>query len=128
MAVLGTGIDGVLWPDAEVEGLDVGYDTVVLSVRETTKRQIELRCWGHIGLSIEGFWDEIVVESADLVAAHPFMDRCLASLAERLGDQLPPSGSPARDTHEFATLVLTLGDGCRILCVAATFEVTALDP
>lgn len=122
VAVLGRGISDVLWPDAEIQGVVFNYDDVIVSVREPTGRQVDLRCLGHIGLSIEGFWDEVVVDSADLVATHPFMDRCLASLRERLGDDLPPTGSPSRDAQDFTTLVITLSDGARILCTASEFE------
>ena len=80
-------------------------------------------CVGHIGLSIEGFWDEVVIADADVVEFHPFLDRCLTSLAERLGDDLPATGSPARDGRQFSTLVVTLDDGARILCSAARFEI-----
>lgn len=122
VAVLGSGIRAVLWPDAEIQRVVVNYDDVCVSVRESTGRLVDLRCIGHIGLSIEGFWDEVVVDDAGLVAAHPFMDRCLASLRERLGDDLPPTGSPSRDAQDFTTLVITLSDGARILCTASGFE------
>lgn len=122
VAVLGSGISAVLWPDAEIQALVVNYDAVLVSVRESTGRRVDLRCIGHIGLSIEGFWDEVVVANADLVAAHPFMDRCLDSLRERLGEDLPPTGSPHRDAQDFATLVITLSDGARIVCTASGFE------
>jgi hypothetical protein len=112
----------VLWADAEITGIEVTYDAVVLVVREPTGRQVELRCGGHIGLSIEGFWDEVVVASAEILAAHPFRDICGASLARRLGQDLPPSGSPLRDRQDFSTLVVTLIDGAQILCVASVFE------
>ena len=122
MAVLGGGISAVLWPDAEIQAVVVNYDAVVVSLRESTGRQVDLQCIGHIGVSIEGFWDEVVVDNADLVAAHPFMDRCLASLRERLGDELPPTGSPPRDAQDFTTLVITLSDRARILCTASEFK------
>jgi len=122
MAVLESAIHDVLWADAEVERATVDYDAVVLTLRETTGRRVDVRCSGYIGLRTEGFWDEIVVEAADLVEAHPFMDRCLDSLTERLGESRPASGSPARNGGEYSTLVVTLADGCRILCVAAAFE------
>lgn len=121
VAVLGHGIGAVLWADAAIQTLVVTYDAVIVSLRESTGREVSLRCVGHIGLSIEGFWDEVVIDSADLVPSHPFMDRCLASLRERLGDVLPPTGSPSRDTLEFSTLVITMGDGARILCTASEF-------
>jgi hypothetical protein len=126
VAVLGQGIGAVLWADAEIQALEVNYDAVVLSLRESTGREVALRCVGHIGVLVEGFWDEMVIASADLVAAHPFMDRCFASLKERLGDDLPPTGSPARNSLEFSTLVVHLGDGAQLLCTASEFEAVEL--
>ncbi len=45
------------------------------------------------------------------------------ALTERLGAELPTSGSPARNAGKFETLVVTLSDGARILCTAAGVEV-----
>jgi hypothetical protein len=114
-------------PDAPgrsaVEALQVTYDAALLHVRESSGRRVDLRCVGHIGLLIEDWWDDTIIRSADVVATHPFMDRCLESLTERLGAELPTSGSPARNAGKFETLVVTLIDGARILCTAAEFEV-----
>lgn len=122
MAVLRQGVAAILWADAELEALNMDYESVVLCIRESTGRRVELHCLGHIGLSIEGFWDEIVIEAADIVEAHPFLERCLASLTERLGEEPPPTGSPARNSRQFSTLVVRLADGARVLCAAAGFE------
>lgn len=116
-------LGGVRWPDAAIEGLRIDYDAVWLDVKESSGRGVELRCAGHIGFLIEGYWDETIIQSADVVTDHPFMRRNLESMRERLGAEPPTSGSPARNTGNYETLVVTLIDGVQILCTAAAFEV-----
>lgn len=117
----------ILWADAELEGVHVNYSDVLLRIRESTKRKVDLRCLGHIGLSIEGFWDEVIIESGELIAAHPYMDRCLESVRERLGPNLPNTGSPSRNKKDFSTLVIRFIDGAQLLCVAASFQTVRRD-
>lgn len=122
MAVVGDELAGIQWPDAELNGISADYDVVTFYLRESSGRRVQVRCVGHIGLCVEGFWDETVIGDADIVSSHPFGERCVASLNERLGAPLPPTGSPARDSGSFETLVITLSDNARIFCCASEFE------
>lgn len=123
---MGTGdIAGILWADATLDGGSLDYDHLVLTVTESTGRRVTLTCEGYIGLALEGVWDESVVETASLVEAHPFGERCECLVRERHGDTPPDSGSPARNTANFSTLVLTLIDGTDLLCCASSFHVQA---
>lgn len=116
-------LDTVWWEDASLDGVSLDYDRVVIAVTETTGRKVRLICDGHIGRSLEAFWDETVVAAASLVPVHPFGDRCELRLRERYGDALPESGSPDRNAGHFSTLVLSLIDGIDLLCCAARFTV-----
>lgn len=115
----------ILWADAQITSLTASYGKVELEVRETTGRQVRVVARGHIGFQLLGFWDEVVVESADLVRAHPFADQCLRSITERLGEPAPPTGSPERNSGEFVTLAVSLSDGAVLLCAAAAFNTEA---
>lgn len=113
----------VRWADAQLSGIAASYDRCEFEIKETSGRRVWVIAAGHIGFQLIGLWDETVIESADIIAAHPFADRCLRSISERLGEPAPPSGSPGRNAGHFATLVLSLSDGARLLCTAAEFHV-----
>lgn len=81
-------------------------------------------------VTADGFWDEVIVESADFVDAHPFIERCLASLRERLGGTLPESGSPSRNALDFKALVLTssMVAGCSALLPTSRSKLAETGP
>lgn len=117
----GASIGGtILWPDATVESLTVDYDDVVLRVRESGGRRRRLRCAGHVGVQLTGFWDENIVERAAASETHPFAEECLAHAARG-----SPSGSAARNAPGKAVLEIVFLDGCRLLVCATRFVVEA---
>src|SRR4051812_48800851 len=116
----------VLWSDARVDAIECRYDEVRVRITETTGRRVEVVATGQIGLAVEGIWDETVVDQATIVATHPFAERCVQSVHERLGSPPPPSGSTSRNRGQFETLVVLLVDGSTILCAAGAFKATAI--
>jgi len=104
----------VLWADAELGRLEVDYDDLCLVVRESTGTMKRVICEGYLGFELAGFWDEVVIMSAEVVAGGPFLDRCLSSLDRRLGHSPLASGSEARNRERAMQLVLTLDDGCQL--------------
>jgi len=118
----------VRWPDSQVLGVSISYDAVEIRIRESGGRLLTVVAKGHIGTQLVGFWDEIVIEDADIVESHPFEEECLTSIAERLGWPAPDTGSPERNSRRFATLVLSLSDGTFFRCVAAQFTVEDSPP
>jgi hypothetical protein len=111
----------VLWPDARVESVNVSYDAIQIELVETSGRRVTVLGVGHIGFAIEGFWDEVIVQSASIVESHPFAERCWASIVSRQLDQVD-SGSIERNQRSFSTLVATLIDGSQMFVAAARFE------
>lgn len=111
----------VLWADAALEGFAFDYDHVEIRIRESTGQRVTVQADGQIGVDVCGFWDETVIESGTLVEEHPFANECRRALVERLGSDLPESGSPRRNRGTFSTLVISLIDGTLMLCVAADF-------
>jgi hypothetical protein len=113
----------VLWPDATLERVTVDYDAVVLGIRESTGTIKTIRCEGHIGLSLSGFWDEVIIDGADVLTSHPAIDRAVADITQRLGDTWLDSGNEQRNTRRWAALIVRLSDGCTLEVVAAKFSV-----
>ena len=120
-------MESILWPDASLEHVSVDYDAVVLQVRESTGQVKSVRCEGHIAFELSGFWDEVIIESAQLVSEHPAIDRAVRSIAQRLGDGWTDSGNEQRNTRRWMALVIDLSDGCAIEVVAAKFSVLTFD-
>ena len=115
-------IDHVLWPDAEIENISVGYERVDISLTESTGNKRQITCWGHVGVRMLGFWDEIVVEGAAVLTDDPFIDACVGSLTSRFAKGLPETGSPDRNAKMWTLLRITLGDAATIDVVATRFS------
>lgn len=101
-------LDAVLWPDATLEQMTADYEAVVLRIRESTGRVRMLRCEGHIGYGLCGFWDEVVIERAELRSEHPLIERCVDSISRRLGPGWIESGNEQRNTRQWQVLVVHL--------------------
>lgn len=111
----------VLWPDATLEQVTVDYDTVVLRIRESTGTERTIRCEGHIALGLEGFWDEVIIEHAELVSKHPTIERATSSISRRFGTSWLDSGNEERNSRRWLALIVHLADGCSLQVVAARF-------
>lgn len=116
------GLEHVQWADAEIAALTVNYDAIEIRLDESTGNSRTVLCAGHIGCRFVGFWDEVVVEGAEIVEHDPFIDDCVGSLATRLGRKLPESGNPHRNMGRWSMLRVTLSDGVTIDVVAAHFS------
>jgi hypothetical protein len=68
-----------------------------------------------------GFWDEVVVERAEIIDADAFLQECVRSLEARYGQILPDTGSPARNRRSRRVLKVYLSDGAVLRVVAAEF-------
>ena len=115
-------IDKVLWPDAELDSIVLDYDAVAIQLTESTGRKVLIQCIGHIGLSFAGFWDEVIVEKAELRARDPIIDLWLSSMKNRHNGAVPESGSTARNRGAWTLLRITLIDGLTIDIVASAFS------
>lgn len=111
----------VLWPDASLEHVAADYDAVTLRIRESTGQARTIRCEGHIGFCLSGFWDEVIIERAELTLQHPFIERCVSSITRRLGEDWGDSGNEQRNTRAWKALVVHLSDGSCVEVVAARF-------
>src|SRR5262249_15979607 len=111
-------IQMVRWADARLEALTFAYDAVELVLVESNGCRMKVITVGPFGVKIEGFWDETVIEDADIVAAHPFAEQCWDSIVDRSRGNPSDSGSDDRNRRSFLTLVVTLIDRCRIVVAA----------
>jgi len=106
----------ILWPDASLERIEVGYDECVIIVQEESSRGRKVRCLGYIGFQIIGFWDETIIERATVLAIHPFIRDCEWRLKT-----LPPSGSALRANNGNSLLEIAFIDGCKLWVCGSTF-------
>jgi hypothetical protein len=113
----------ILWPDAELDSASVDYDDVTITVRESTGRQRSIRCEGHIGYELCGFWDEVIVEHAELTEHDEIIERCIRELSQRLGTDWPETGNASRNDRSWKALIIHLSDGAALKIVAARFFV-----
>lgn len=112
----------VLWADAELESLSLDYDAARLLVRETTGRVVTVVGSGVIGVELLGLWDEVIIERGEVVADDRFARDCYQRVMERVGPEVPDSGSAARNTRRFSTLRVDFIDGSHLRLAAAGFS------
>lgn len=104
----------VVWPDAELLRIEIDYEDVKLHVREPTGQVRRVICQGYLGYELSGFWDEVVIVSAEVSNRGSYLDHCLDSIAKRLGISPLPTGSDIRNNGQPMQLILTLSDGCQL--------------
>ena len=83
----------VLWADAEVASVSFDYDSLRLALTESTGHTVVVEAGGLVGVELVGLWDEIVVECGELIADHPFAQRCWRAFQQRPGEDVLESGS-----------------------------------
>ena len=114
-------LSDVLWADAEIQSVRADYDTVCIELRESTGRKRVVKCCGHIGYQLIGFWDEIVVERAEFVETDPFLDDCIQAIKRAHGEQRLESGDPIRNRGTWSVLLIHLADGAVLRVAAGQF-------
>jgi hypothetical protein len=112
----------VSWADAELENISIDYDEIKISLLEFASRQVRvIRCHGYIGYQLLGFWDEVVVETLDVVDNHGFLLCCKENLSNRYPNGLPTTGQSYRNNRVWSVLVVGLSDGTELLVAANEF-------
>lgn len=107
----------ILWPDASLERVEVGYEDFSIHVREEAGGKKVVRCLGYIGYQMVGFWDEVIIETARVLSDHPFISDC-----ERRLKSMPETGAKSRAATSNLLLEITLIDGCRLWVCAHQFR------
>lgn len=113
----------ILWTDAELDGIQIDFNELVIRLTEPSKRIRQVRCKGYIGYSLIGFWDEIVIQNVELLDTSDFQLSCLHRLTQRYGETYPDTGDPTRNRRTYRTLSIELIDGTVLDIVAAEFTV-----
>lgn len=113
------GIQGepILWPDASLERMDVGYEEFTIRVREDAGGVKVIRCIGYTGFQMVGFWDEVIIETANFHSNHPFIGDSESRLKS-----LPETGSQMRTRIGNRLLEIVLIDGCKLWVCAREFR------
>jgi hypothetical protein len=115
-------LSDVLWDDAEIKSISVGYGEVRISLVESTGKNRAVLCRGYIGYQMTGFWDEMVVERAEVVGSDQFLQENIGNLQSRYGQELPDTGCPERNGRLWKILRIHLSDGAILKIVAAEFS------
>jgi hypothetical protein len=118
----------VLWADAEIESVSFDYDVARLTLRESTGHGVVVCADGLLGVELVGLWDEAIIESGAFVPDDEFGRRCLDAVERRMVGGVRDSGSPARNSGSFQTLVVTLIDGAELRITAASFTTRRAEP
>src|SRR3974390_3477963 len=95
--------EGILWPDASLEGVEAGYEVFSIRVREESGGGKVVHCLGYIGFQMAGFWDEVIIETARVLSDHPFISDC-----ERRLKSMPETGAKTRAATGNLLLEITL--------------------
>jgi hypothetical protein len=112
----------VLWPDAEVQSISIDYHDISIQLVESTGRRLVVIGSGYIGYQLTGFWDEVVVERAELSNIDPFLDECLRRHSQAHGRHPSPSGDPTRNLGTWKVLIIHFSDGIQLRVAAAQFS------
>jgi hypothetical protein len=115
----------VLWPDASIRSISIDYHSVAIHLRESTGRKRVLTCRGYIGYQLVGFWDEVVVERAELNESDPFLSDCLRRIDSVYHNDPPETGDPIRNRRSWNVLLIHLGDGSVLRVAGADFSVNS---
>jgi hypothetical protein len=119
-------LENVLWQDAELLKISVGYDALEIDLRDGTGSVMRVSCHGYIGHEFIGFWDELVIERASVSGGGLFVERCLDSIRRRLGSDPSRSGSEARTKAEVLQITVTFIDGCELHVAASSARAAPL--
>jgi hypothetical protein len=85
---------------------------VTLRIAQDDGKVSTLRAEGHIGSSLVGFWDEMIIGRAEIVENHAGLAACVDMVRRRQGASWSDTGSEARNTRRFFALLVHLIDGC----------------
>ena len=114
----------VLWADSSLERVEIDYNSVVLSITESTGSVVRVRCTGHIAFEFSGFWDETIVEDGEILDEGEALARATLAVGRFTDATQAQTGSPERNEVgvPFRLLDVTLIDGLHLRCVARRFE------
>jgi len=116
-------INKVLWSDAELESLEIDYDSVKIRIEESNGLSKVIKCHGYIGFEGIGLWDEIVIDTATMLREHDLIDRSLSSISNRHGENATDSGSLARNLRDWSLLQIRFIDDSEVNVVMTQVSV-----
>lgn len=115
-------VNEIYWPDAELSGVAVDYDTVKVSLACVDGVGRTISGQGYIAMSFAPCWDELVVSECAVSDNSELQRSALARLETSAAFRLD-SGSTARNSRAFKTLSLVFADGSELVLVAHEFLV-----
>jgi hypothetical protein len=112
----------ILWADAVLIDAHLGYDLLVISIRDSGGRVRRLHAEGYIAFSYTGTWDEMIITTARITEDSDFARSVWQSIQDRYRGSPPSTGSPTRNSATvWRTLDIEFADGTVMRCVASNF-------
>ena len=119
-------LDGLLWQDAQLEGVEIGYGSIKLKVLDTSKKSWTVQFDGYIGFSHLAMWDEVVIDKLVLHENHSLLEHCLKEIETNLKGTAPDSGDEYRNLRNPKVVEIEFIDGSSFFIVANRASVYAL--
>jgi hypothetical protein len=113
----------IVWSDATLDRVSADYDAVTLFVTQTNAQARQVRCEGHVSFGVTGFWDEVIIERADVFDEHPAIEAAWTAITRRLGQHPQDTGNMARNQRRWSCVVIRFIDGCELTVVASSITV-----
>jgi hypothetical protein len=104
----------VRWADAELQETRIDYDSVSLTIRDSSSLVLEVVGLGYIGYRMIGCWDEIVIARAELLEKHELLSQSIETIRSRYSGTPPDTGSKYRNAGDWRVLVIHFVDGATL--------------
>ena len=106
-----------------IESLTVKYDSVSIELTEDyTNRRFRVTCLGFIGIEVIGFWDDQIIDRAELSPRHEFINTTTEQMFKHV--RFPrDTGCIERNRGKFELLEIILIAEARIRIVFNELQV-----
>ena len=119
-------LNTIFWADAEFEKIEIDYDCLKITIQEPNGSVKKIWCMGYIGYQQIGYWDEVVIERAEILEQHEFIEQNRLSLKQRQGELLADSGNVPRNRKIWNLLNIEFIDGSNLYVVLSELYVETI--
>ncbi|MHB0916121.1 MAG: hypothetical protein ACYC4M_10670 [Thermoleophilia bacterium] len=112
----------VRWADSSIERLTADYDSVTITITESSGRKLSVRFLSHIALIYPWHWDENIIDSCHVLSESPLIDTTLNKIVVVYGDNPEKGGGTREFGGPWCHYSVHLEDGAKIEIVAQDVE------
>lgn len=116
-------INKLCWVDSEIESIIIEYDKIQIKLKQPNSKIAEVNFWGYIGYKNTGFWDEMIIESIDVLNSSDFINKCMSLIKDKYGENMLDSGCKYRNSKKFTEIKIHLIDGLLIQFVISDISI-----